>query len=78
MYVSTACANDYSGIQNGGSARGYQEPSALCGSHGYPARRTAGRPNVYASPVLAVIDRYCRGPSVRELVTELRGGAVCW
>jgi hypothetical protein len=30
--------------QLGESARGYQEPFALCGSHGYPV----GRPYVYA------------------------------
>lgn len=36
------------------------------------------RLHFYAPPAPGVIARFCRGPSVRELVTELRGGAVCW
>ena len=33
----------------GGSACGYREPFALCGSHGHPARPAAALPYVYAS-----------------------------
>jgi hypothetical protein len=36
-------------IGGSGSARGYQEPFALCGSHGYPAGQAAGRAYLYAS-----------------------------
>jgi hypothetical protein len=35
-----------------GSACGYQEPFALCGGHGHPARPTAAPPYVYASGAL--------------------------
>jgi hypothetical protein len=50
------------GVPNGGSARGYQERSALrtfCDpDHG--RARQADRPYIYASPELVVIARFCR------------------
>ncbi len=46
-------------IQVGESARGYQEPFALCGGHGYPS----GRPYVYA-PARFIVRR--RRPQITE------------
>jgi hypothetical protein len=42
------CGSEQVVAQNG-SERGYQEPFALCGIHGYPARRAAVRPYIYES-----------------------------